>query len=218
MKKYEKYIKEILDKYKRKNKSDYLICLPVFNSDENIVAYLKPITADYIDTIPDCVEIMSKWRIENPMIGTGTFTVTHERTKRWLDNFVINNSDRIIFLTMDFNGNYIGHIGYAAFDYASRSAEIDSVLRGEKEVIPGLMQFCMSVMIKWGKEVMKLNQITLKVFADNTHAISFYERCGFKKDILIPLVKNILPDEEKWEISKDANITNAERYYLKMVY
>jgi len=35
---------------------------------------------------------------------------------------------------------------------------------------------------------------------------------------LLPLVKVILPDEEKWEISSDKYLQNAERYYLKMVY
>jgi RimJ/RimL family protein N-acetyltransferase len=76
----------------------------------------------------------------------------------------------------------------------------------------------MNSMINWGKNILKLKEITLKVFYDNTHAINFYERCGFTKNILIPLVKVVLPDEEKWEISNDLTMQNAERYYLKMIY
>jgi len=157
MKKYQKFIKNILDSYKCKSYDDYLICLPVYDEGKKIVAFLRPITKNYIETIPNCVELMSKWRIENPTISTGKFTVTHERTQRWLDNLVINKNDRIIFLIMDFSGNYLGHIGYASFNYKKKSAEIDSVLRGVKGVMPGLMGFCMNTIIEWGKKVLHLN-------------------------------------------------------------
>jgi RimJ/RimL family protein N-acetyltransferase len=218
MENYQSYIDDILNRYKCKSINDYLICLPVYNESNAIVAYLRPITSDYLETIPNCVDLMSKWRIENPTIGTGVFAVTHERTKRWLDNFVVNNNNRIIFLIVDFAGVYLGHIGYAAFQHDAQEAEIDSVLRGKKEIIPGLMHFCMNTMIKWGRQTLMLKKITLKVFSDNVHAIEFYGRCGFVKDALIPLVKVILPDEEKWEISPDQNLKDAERYYLKMIY
>jgi RimJ/RimL family protein N-acetyltransferase len=218
MENYQSYVNDILDRYKCKSIEDYLICLPVYDESNNIVAYLRPITSNYLETIPNCVKLMSRWRVENPTIGTGVFTVTNERTKCWLDNLVVNNSNRIVFLIVDFTGTYLGHIGYAAFQYDIQTAEIDSVLRGEKDVIPGLMKFCMNTMIKWGKQVLMLKEITLKVFSDNIHAVEFYERCGFAKDILIPLVKVILPDEEKWEISPDDGLKKAERYYLKMIY
>jgi RimJ/RimL family protein N-acetyltransferase len=215
---YQEYLDEVVNHYKCKSLNDYLICIPVFDSKKSIVAYLRPITVDYHKTIPSCVELMSKWRIENPTIGTGTFTVTNERTEHWLNNLVINNHNRIIFLISDFVGNHLGHIGYAAFDYDRQSAEIDSVLRGVKDIIPGLMCFCMNSMINWGKNILKLKEITLKVFSNNTHAINFYERCGFTKNILIPLIKVVLPDEEKWEVSSDPNLKKAERYYQQMIY
>jgi RimJ/RimL family protein N-acetyltransferase len=216
--KYQSYVDDVLNRYKCKLTDDYLICLPVYDENNKIVAYLRPITSNYLDTIPNCVALMSKWRVENPTISTGVFTVTHERTKRWLDNFVVNNNNRIIFLIMNFAGNYIGHIGYAAFQHDIQAAEIDSVLRGEKKIIPGLMQFCMNAMIDWGRQTLMLKEITLKVFADNIHAVEFYERCGFARDTLIPLVKVILPDEEKWEMSSDPDLKDAEKYYLKMIY
>jgi RimJ/RimL family protein N-acetyltransferase len=216
--KYQEHINNIFDSYKCKSQGDYLVCLPVYDENKKIVSFLRPITKDYLQTIPNCVELMSKWRIENPTLGAGTFVVTHERTQRWLDNLVINKNDRIIFLIMDFYGNYLGHIGFASFQYDRKSAEIDSVLRGVKDVIPGLMGFCMNTMIEWGKKVLQLEEITLSVYADYTHAIDFYMRCGFRRDIVLPLVKVILPDEEKWEISTDKDLKNAERYSLKMVY
>lgn len=218
MNEYQNYLKEILDSYKCKNKGDYLIILPVYNDQQEEIAYLRPITANYMRTIPSCVELMSRWRAENPSLATGIFTVTHERTRKWLDNLVVGNDRRILFLISDFNGRYLGHIGFAAFDYENKSAEIDSVLRGVKDCMPGLMQHCMKSMIDWGKCVLKLEEIALEVFLDNTHAVEFYRRCKFVDNIRIPMVKITLPDEEKWEPSPDPKMQDAERYFLKMIY
>ncbi len=218
MEDFSTYVRRILRQYKRMETADYLICIPVYQDDGEIVAYLRPITADFRKTIPQCVALLSQWRVENPSIATGTFTVTHERTMKWLDNLVVNNDDRILFMIQALDANYLGHIGFAAFDETDRSAEIDSVLRGVKDASPGLMQAAMKAIMAWGQKELGLAAIHLKVFHDNPHAICFYERCGFEDAGRIPLVKVVLPDEEKWEISEDPNMTDAERYYVKMDY
>ncbi len=214
---FKEHIKQVLDTYNCKQKNNYLVCLPVYEN-EKIIAYLRPITADYLNTIPNIVEFMTRWRIENPTLATGTFTVTYERTQKWLENIVVNNDNRIIFLVQNFNSEYLGHIGFAAFDENNESAEIDSVLRGAKNIIPGLMERCMEAMIPWGYDVLKLKHIHLEVFFDNTHAVNFYKRCGFKEDKLIPLVEKILPDEKKWERDPNPDNKNAAKYFLNMVY
>jgi RimJ/RimL family protein N-acetyltransferase len=76
----------------------------------------------------------------------------------------------------------------------------------------------MRAMISWGKKVLKVEKINLKVFLDNKHAVDFYKRCGFARVKKIPLVKVIMPDEEKWEIASGQNAVNAQRYYLEMTY
>ena len=215
---YASFVTQTLDRYKCKSPSSPLVCLPILAHDGQVMAYLRPITEDYLVTIPSCVELMSRWRTENPTISTGLFKVTYERTKKWLDDYVINNDRRIIFLVMDFNGQYLGHIGLASFDYETRSAEVDSVLRGVKGVKPGLMQQCMQAIITWGRAELELNRISLSVFNDNEHAVRFYERCGFTKGKLTPLVQVQLPDEVKWEIGTEADRPTATRFYLEMVY
>ncbi|MFP3154904.1 GNAT family N-acetyltransferase [Lachnospiraceae bacterium ZAX-1] len=217
MNEFQIHIKSILDMYKCKSEGDYLVCLPIYNEDGDIEAYLRPITQDYRTTIKDCAELLSKWRVENPTISTGTFEVTEERTKRWLDKLVVGNDDRIIFMIQGLNGHYLGHIGLTSFDATRKEAEIDSVLRGTKNEISGLMKHAMAAIIRWGQDELQLNHIKLKVFNDNTHAVEFYKKCGFIEEKRLPLVKVSLEDEEKWEISADLNLQNAEKYYLEMV-
>lgn len=215
---FKRKIKKILDSYKMKTINDYLICLPVHDETSELIAFLRPVTANYMKTIPKCVELMSKWRVENPTISTGTFVVTHERTKKWLDNSVIDNDSRIMFMIFDLQNNAIGHIGFSAFNYTEKSAEIDSVVRGVKHCLPGLMHFVVKTIIDWGYKTLGLKSICLKVFKDNDHAIKFYRACGFCENGLISLVKIHLSDEEKWEIDETVSIDCAEKLYQKMIY
>lgn len=218
MERFRKTVNRTLYAYKRKSKNDYLVLLPIYDKGAQVVAFLRPITKDFRVTTPECVALLSKWRVENPSIATGTFEVTHERTEKWLDNLVIENDNRILFLIQAIDGSYLGHIGFAAFDDKKEGAEIDSVLRGVKDTSPGLMEWAMETIMQWGKDVLRLKEISLKVFSDNLHAIAFYKRCGFREDILIPLIKVVLPGEEKWEIATPEESAEAGRYYLQMIY
>lgn len=215
---YRQYLTETLDHYKCKSKSDYLVSLPVFDDGEEIVAYLRPITADFRTTMPNIAALMGQWRKENPSISMSVFEITEERTLRWIDNLLVNNDNRIVFAVTDFEGAYLGHIGLASFDPERYSGEIDSVLRGVKKVLPRLMEYSMRTMIAWGKQVLRLKEITLQTAYDNLHARAFYRRCGFVETERIPLKKVVLPDEVKWVAEEDPAVTEAERYSQVMVY
>lgn len=218
MKDYALFIKETLDRYKGKYKHEPLKHLPVYNDQTILCAYLRPITEDYRITLPGCSDLLGKWREDNPGIATGTFQVTRERTEKWLDAHIIGRDDRILFLITALDGQFLGHIGFSSFNYQEKSCEVDAVLRGVKDVHPGLMGYALNSLIFWGLHDLQLEKITLMVFADNTHAIQFYKRCGFQFVQLIPLGKVVLPSEEKWEISPQLQGTVAERYYTEMIY
>ncbi|MCO1603818.1 GNAT family N-acetyltransferase [Desulfosporosinus nitroreducens] len=218
MEDYALFIKETLDRYKGKYKHEPLKNLPVYNDQTVICGYLRPITEDYRITLPGCSALLGKWREENPGIATGTFQVTRERTEKWLDEHIIGRDDRILFLIVALDGQFLGHIGFSSFDYQEKACEVDAVLRGVKDIQPGLMGYALNSLICWGHNDLQLEKITLKVFADNTHAIQFYQRCGFQVVQLIPLVKVALPSEEKWEIRSQLQGIVAERYYTEMIY
>ena len=73
---------EILNFYKRKQARDKLILIPILDSEENTVGFLRPVTADFNVTIPDCVELLNRWRVDNPTLSPSRFPITHERTRR----------------------------------------------------------------------------------------------------------------------------------------
>lgn len=213
---YEARTVEKLNQYKRKQSSDKLILIPVLDGSQNTVGFLRPITADFRITITDCVELLSRWRANSPTLSPTQFQVTYKGTERWLDDLVINNDQRILFMVQDSNGNYIGHMGFADFCYERQSADVDLVVRGEPNISHGLMEYAIKALVHWGKQELELKHIELDVLWDNEHAISFYERCGFQKGDLIPLTKKESKGEVRWIPHRNAQF-EAEKYYLHMI-
>jgi len=177
---------------------------------------LKPIQSNYHEIYNNLPALLSRWRKENPTISTGVFEITEERTKKWLENYVLNNNDRIIFMIDDEENNSFGHIGLTNFNFENNTVELDSVLRGVKGIYPGLMSLSVNKIIDFVLNCLFLKGVGLSVFSDNESAISFYNNLGFKTVDKLPLIKVKYPDETKLEIRPKNSNSPIEKYYLKM--
>lgn len=205
----------ILDRYKRKRNEDNYTLVPVLNEGQETAGFLRPVTADFEMTIPGCVELLNRWRVENPTLSPSRFPITSERTRRWITDAIINNDNRILFMVQSLEGTYIGHLGFTAIAPEKRSAEVDQVVRGEKNVYPGLMGFALKSLIGWGKTELGLTHIDLVVLPDNEHGIEFYKRCGFERDGIIPLIKVETDNEISWLRCQELEV-EPEYYFLHM--
>lgn len=206
---------EVLDLYKRKRAKDKLILIPILDDDESTIGFLRPITADFDRTIPDCVQLLDRWRADNPTLSPSRFPITHERTRRWITESIINNDKRILFMIQDLSCRNVGHIGFTNIDWELQSAEVDLVLRGERVNIPGFMRHGMAALIQWGTQDLLIKHIDLVVLPYNEHAISFYQSCGFQKDGIVPLLKVEDNDEISWIRCKEF-VPDPEFYFLHM--
>lgn len=177
---------------------------------------LKPIKFNYYETYDNLPGLLSSWRKENPTISTGIFDITDERTKRWLDKYVLNNEDRIIFMIENEYKESFGHIGLTNFNLNDYSVELDSVLRGVKGVFPGLMSLSVKKLIDFSLNYLKFKTVFLSVFSDNLSAVDFYNNLGFITIDKQPLIEVIYPDETKLEIRPKNSKAPIKKYYLKM--
>lgn len=209
---------KIFDHLKCKYREDMIQSIIIRDDNDKIIAYLKPIIKDYIQTDGYLPELMSTWRRQNPTISTGNFEITTERTQKWLDNLVINRKDRLLFVINSLDHLPLGHIGLSNFDFEKETGELDSVLRGVKLGYPGLMTYATKALIIWAKSTLDLREIDLSVFSDNTSAVRFYENLGFITIQKIPLVKMFFENEEKFEPAPKDYVGTIEKYYLKMRY
>ena len=198
-----------------KNPKLYDVQTPIYNNSE-VVAYLKPIQYNFQDLDYNLSELLSRWRVENPSISTGTFKVTEERTTKWLLSHVLGRKDRIIFMIYSLEDEPLGHIGLSNINYNNNSVELDSVLRGVKSFLPGLMTFSTKSMIEFAFNYFKFSDIYLSVFSDNFQAIRFYENLNFEEVDKMPLMKIEKDDEIKYEVTSNNSEIEFEKYYLKM--
>ena len=218
MKNYKEFIKCKFDNFKRKDTKLPMICFPIVNDKQDVVAFLKPIPKDFRIIFPGLIQLLGRWRKENPSLSESIFEITDKRTENWLDNLIINRDDRLLFLIDSVDNLHIGHIAYSSFNYIDKSAEIDCVLRGVKNACPGLMTYAVKTMLKWGYSEFKIKKFYLSTSKDNTKAIDLYKRCGFKIIKEIPLVRHELLNEVRWDPSEEENVIESEKYAVKMKY
>lgn len=175
---YKEFITKTFNSFKCKEKYHTFKCIPIYNKDD-LKGYLTPITKDFKSIMPYSSKLLALWRNENPFMTVDPFLATEESTQNWIENLIINRDDRILFLVTSLRGKKIGHMGYSTFDFDKKSCEVDAVLRGVKDN-PGIMSDALQALIYFGKNTLKLDNIFLRVFSDNYHAIKFYENNGFK--------------------------------------
>lgn len=171
----------------------YVKAIPLKNGAGLLVPVSKLHLEDH-----ELIELLTIWRNENKHVYPSQFTATPESTKSWLRTRLLETPDRMLFLIYNRVGRLIGHIGWAnAFADLQKSKctlEIDNVIRGINGVEPGIMANAMSSLIYWANEKLFPDEIILRVFEDNKHAINFYMKNDFVKDTIIPLFKETRSD------------------------
>ena len=208
-------IKEKLKEYKKSKKEDGSYLLPVYQENK-LIAYLHPITFNYKVSLRGIVDALSDWRRKTPNAWASVFDVTHEGTEEWLEKYVLGNEKRIIFVIQDLDNHYIGQIGLAEFDYSEKSAEVDAVVRGRKDILPGVMSAALKTLVEWGKRELKLERFFLYVFDDNVHAIEFYKKNNFIEKNRIALNEVKCGAGVRWEINEKIHPKQASRCYIRM--
>lgn len=180
------------------------------------VARLEPVTQSDHDQ-PALVDLLAKWREAAATYFPTQFPITLEGTRNWLTNHVLPVPDRILlWIRSDYDGVRLGHVGLFRLDALANSIELDNVVRGVVRLAPGLMEASVRALMHWTADHLGLQEMRLRVFADNARAVSLYERCGFATLREIPLVKLETPELTSWVEKSAYPDLNSERRFLEM--
>lgn len=176
----------------------------------------KNILVKVADLSEDTISLLVKWRNECGDWFDSKFDATFENTKKWLNDKILNDKQRILFLII-FNNQKIGHFGLDCYNEKENSIFITDVIRGEKGFAPGLMEIIFKNYLDWIQKKLKISIIKLRVFQDDVKAIELYKKCDFKKKYSIPMCKKSSIEGWKW-IEMDNLEKSPERYFDVMEF
>jgi len=183
---------------------------------ENEVGRLIPITWQHLNDEHVLQKLMD-WRTTVQDWFPTQSPVTLTGTRRWLDRAVLRQPDRVLFLVEDDQGKTVGHVGLNRFQYQDRACELDNIVRGENGVFPGGMTLACSALIKWAFEHLQLDQLFLRVFAENNPAIKLYKRLGFRELQRIPMIRLTEGETVKYVPLYSQPYRSPDRYFVTML-
>lgn len=197
---------------------DELICLPIYNKTK-IVGYLHPIIFGFEYIMPEIIPLITKWKKENPSISASRMiNITEQMTQEWITKFVLLRKDRLLFMIQDINYRYIGYIGYSSFNFFKKQCQIDAVLRGQKNLLPGIMGMSIKTLLYFGFNKLLLENILISTDPNNLRAYNLFQKIGFKQFDRVPL-KLIYINENQSRWIPDITLTeNIGQYSAKMKF
>ncbi len=202
-------LKSALTKLKH-SKSDNHVCSVSFKGK---ILCLTPITYRHV-TSKKHISMLARWRDRNKQWFPTVFRVTHEGTRLWLKEKVLDDPDRILFF-IHFKGEEpFAHAGFDRWE-DSGSWAIDNVLRGRTpKGSKGAMKVALGAMMEWAYDTFNFRVLTLTVFDDNIRAIKMYVDLGFRRIRKEPLVEKTENGVTVWEAAESTS--SAQRFHLYM--
>jgi len=128
--------------------------------------------------------------------------ITPEQHTKWFQQHITRDDD-FVFIIEQIRRSYrpVGQVALYNIDWTALQAEFGRLMIGEPDASSkGLARAATKAILRIAFEYMGLNEVYLKVYADNKRAIVIYEEIGFK-------TSGTLDNERKMSIS--ANRTNC---------
>lgn len=150
--------------------------------------YLQPVGRHFSND-RELIFKLVQWRNQFSKSYPTRFIATFESTKNWLDQQVVNNDYRLMFLVVDSRLKVHGHLGLLYLN-SENVLEIDNVVKDDLSE-KGLMYSSMLSMEKWVHEQLAFTNVQLRVLGSNKHAQRFYDRLGYatnKSENLISVI------------------------------
>jgi RimJ/RimL family protein N-acetyltransferase len=179
------------------------------------IAWLIPVTWDDADC-REAVALLADWRRAAADAFPSQFPITLQGTQGWLKEQVLEVPDRVLFWVTDLDGARLGHLGLYRYEPGQRHIEIDNVVRGVPDALPGAMQCGLRTLLDWTFSRLDLNAVYLRVFSDNERALRLYDRCGFVETMRMPLTRLEEGDVVRWVEVDGSYREPVQRYFVTM--
>lgn len=143
--------------------------------------YLRPIENEDLDFF----YTETLWDVEGRRL-TGTQTVfSRTGVQNWFDSISTDSSRIDLLICLQENNQPIGDIAMLDINHQNRNSVVRISIFKREFLGKGYGTEAMSLLLKFGFEILNLHRIGLDVYAFNKRAIKSYEKLGFKQEGII---------------------------------
>ena len=177
------------------------------------IGIMRPLTAHHLDQI-NVIKNLTDWRNANMAKFLTHFEATQTRTRAWLENILLKNSEQMLWLIYDQNNDLVGHFGYK--NLTSQSVLLDNAMRGKRKGHPKLFVVAGKTMVEWLWKKTSIQRIDAYVMTDNVSSIMMNRQIGFQGWKRHPLIKRIVDGNIHWHMGGEGQESPEERYCFKL--
>lgn len=160
---------------------------------EDSLFYLAPFSP--IDLAnKERIRLLTEWRDKNQFAYPSRFECSETRTKKWLEEKILQNNHIVMFWITDNYFSLLGHISIRLNE--DNVFEIENVLKGNI-TIKGLMSEALKKLEIIVDQEFNPKEVFLKVLESNMNAINFYKKLKYS------VVKF---EEMKWKHSSEGKV------------
>ena len=200
---------EIISIYKKGGASG----IPIRRDDGSEIGELKAVDNRMAEE-EEVLRLLTSWRQKFMRYFLTQFKATIARTSTWLEEIVLKEDSRILFLILDEKGRPIGNFGVCNIN--EKSAELDNLIRGEKGGDVRLVYFSELALINWLFCSFDLDNIYLHIFSNNRRTLSLHETVGFKTEEVYRITKKISDERVEYVVDREKGPLSDEPALVKM--
>lgn len=163
------------------------LALPVFNAERVQIGELVPVGRWMLDD-HDKIAAMASWRQRAMRMFLTQFNSTAEGTANYLRKLAVPEPDRLLFLLLDEEQRFVGHLGLAAV--GDGSAELDNLMRGVGGSDPRLVYFAELALLDWAFSTLGVTRSAVQVLSYNWMVLALHEEVGYVVAEQLPLFKS----------------------------
>jgi RimJ/RimL family protein N-acetyltransferase len=140
------------------------------------------------------IEKLTRWRQQHMTSFLTQFTATYERTARWLERY-LEDDTRLLFLLVE-DAEPIAQLGLCGIQ--PQHAEGDGLLRGEPSRSSVIMFFAEAWLFQWAFLNLSLQSITARCLSHNRRVLSLVRLLGFQPTGTQKLRRELRGDDVHW--------------------
>ena len=185
--------------------------LGINKPDGKELGWFSPIT---INSISDerIIEKLTEWRSIHKKCFFTQFNPTPTRTKKWLQESILPDDTKILFIIYDSDGTPIGNFGMR--DICGKSAELDNLIIGDSKSHGPFILIAVKTFIKWTFLKFNFDYLTASVFKHNDLTLLIDKKLGFKIIKEIPVKK--IENNNEIQYVPIENVDPPDAYIIEM--